>query len=280
MHRTIVAAVALLGLTAGFTAAALAAAPDSAAKATSTTSATGAMKAAAPAESHAAKPAATSATAHGAAAGASVKTKGLHDVVVLETVLGDIVIKLSDADAPLTAANFRKLVDSKFYDGTCFHRVIPGFMIQGGDPNSKNADPGDDGIGGPGYTVPAEIKLKHLRGSVATARQGDQVNPKRESSGSQFFIDLAPQPSLDAGGYTVFGEVISGMETVDKIAALANEPGVASAGGGGANPQKKALVKRAYLAPLSKYTKPAAATTATTTTSTTTTSTAADTTRK
>jgi cyclophilin family peptidyl-prolyl cis-trans isomerase len=131
-------------------------------------------------------------------------------------------------------------------------------MIQGGDPNSKNDDPGDDGIGGPGYTVPAEIKLKHLRGSVATARQGDQVNPKRESSGSQFFIDLAPQHSLDAGGYTVFGEVISGMDAVDKVAALATLPGVTSAAGGGANPQKRALVKRAYLAPLSKYAKAAA----------------------
>lgn len=257
MLRTIVAAVALVGLSAGFSGAALAASPDSAAKATPPAAA-GAMKAAAPAEANAAKPAATPGAARGAAVGAAMKPKAGHDVVVLETVLGDIVIKLADADAPLTAANFRKLVDSKFYDGTCFHRVIPGFMIQGGDPNSKDADPNNDGIGGPGYTVPAEIKLKHLRGSVATARQGDQVNPKRESSGSQFFIDLAPQPSLDAGGYTVFGEVISGMEAVDKIAALANEPGVASAGGGGANPQKKALVKRAYLAPLSKYVKPAA----------------------
>ena len=258
MHRTIVAAVALLGLTAGLASAALAAAPDSAAKATSPAAA-GAMKATA-----------TPAKAHGPTTGAAMKPNPSHDVVVLETALGDIVIKLADADAPLTAANFRKLAASKFYDGTCFHRVIPGFMIQGGDPNSKNADPSDDGIGGPGYNVPAEIKLHHLRGSVATARQGDQVNPRKESSGSQFFIDLAPQPSLDAGGYTVFGEVISGMETVDKIAALANEPGVASAGGGGANPQKKALVKRAYLAPLSKYTKPAPMTTTTTTTTTTT----------
>ena len=270
MHRTIVAAVALLGLTAGLASAALAAAPDSAAKATSPAAA-GAMKATA-----------TPTKAHGPTSGAAMKPNPSHDVVVLETVLGDIVIKLADADAPLTAANFRKLTASKFYDGTCFHRVIPGFMIQGGDPNSKNADPSDDGIGGAtgpdgrAYTIPAEIKLKHLRGSVATARQGDQVNPRKESSGSQFFIDLAPQPSLDAGGYTVFGEVISGMETVDKIAALANEPGVASAGGGGANPQKKALVKRAYLAPLSKYTKPALTTTTTTTTTTST----ADTTKK
>jgi len=278
MHRNILAAVALVGLSAGFAGAALAAAPDSAAgSASSSTPAKAATEGAA-----AAKSAATGATTHGAAQGTTqgttMKTKVGQDVVVLETVVGDIVIKLFEADAPRTAANFRKLVASKFYDGTCFHRVIPGFMIQGGDPNSKDADPSNDGIGGPTgpdgkpYTVPAEIKLKHLRGSVATARQGDQVNPKRDSSGSQFFIDLAPQPSLDAGGYTVFGEVISGLEAVDKIAALATEPGVASAGGGGANPQKKALVKRAYIAPLGKYVKPAA-TTATTPSTT-------DTTRK
>ena len=254
MHRTIVAAVALLGVTAAMAGAAPA--PDSAAggaeKSTAGAPATSATATTAKSAgaTAAAKPAATP--------GAAMKTKAGQDVVVLETSVGDIVIKLAEADAPKTCANFRKLVASKFYDGTYFHRVIPGFMIQGGDPNSKNPDPSDDGIGGPGYTVPAEIKLKHLRGSVATARQGDQVNPKKESSGSQFFIDLAPQPSLDAGGYTVFGEVISGMDAVDKIAALANEPGVAQAAGGGANPQKKALVKRAFLAPASKYATPAA----------------------
>ena len=132
-------------------------------------------------------------------------------VVVLETVQGNIVIKLADRDAPKTTANFKKLVRQKFYDGTYFHRVIPGFMIQGGDPNSKDTDAGNDGIGGPGYTVDAEIKLPHVRGAVATARTGDQVNPAKASSGSQFFIDVAPQPSLDAGGYTVFGQVISGI---------------------------------------------------------------------
>jgi cyclophilin family peptidyl-prolyl cis-trans isomerase len=254
MHRTIVAGVALIALTAGFGGAYAAGSDSTAATGTAARTAPGA-----PATVATGTTAAKSAAAQTSAQGKPTMTKTGQDVVVLETVLGDIVIKLNDAEAPKTAANFRKLVSTKFYDGTCFHRVIPGFMIQGGDPNSKDADPSNDGVGGPGYTVPAEIKLKHMRGSVATARQGDQVNPKRDSSGSQFFIDLAPQPSLDAGGYTVFGEVISGMETVDKIAALANEPGVASAGGGGANPQKKALVKRAYTAPMSKYVKPAAA---------------------
>lgn len=250
MHRTIVAAVTLLGLSVGLAGAALAAAPDSAAGSAKSSASVKATPAAG-------KSTATHAKALGAAQGTAMKAKVGHDVVVLETVQGDIVIKLADADAPKTVANFRKLVGEKFYDGTCFHRVIPGFMIQGGDPNSKNDDPSDDGIGGPGYTVPAEIKLKHLRGSVATARQGDQVNPKRESSGSQFFIDLAPQPSLDAGGYTVFGEVIAGMDVVDKIAAMATLRGVASAAGGGANPQKKAQITRAYLAPMTKYIKQA-----------------------
>ena len=193
----------------------------------------------------AAKPAAAPATAGGA------------QVVVLETVQGTIVIKLHEKDAPLTTANFKKLVGSKYYDGTYFHRVITGFMIQGGDPNSKNADPNDDGTGGPGYTVPAEIKLPHLRGSVATARLGDQANPKRESSGSQFFICVAPQPSLDRGGYTVFGEVISGMDAVDKIVAFAKDPTTLK-GAGGPNPMKKALVTKATLEPLSKWEKPAA----------------------
>src|SRR6266542_2503175 len=94
---------------------------------------------------------------------------------------------------------------------------------------------------------------------VLETKQGDKVNPARASSGSQFFIDLAPQPSLDAGGYTVFGEVIRGMDAVDKIAALANEPGLTSAAGGGVNPQQKAAIKRAYVAPLSRFEKPAAA---------------------
>lgn len=179
-------------------------------------------------------------------------------VAVLETTQGKVVIRLAEADAPKTSANFKKLVREKFYDGTCFHRVISGFMVQGGDPNSKDADPTNDGIGGPGYTVPAEIKLKHVRGAVATARQGDQANPARASSGSQFFIDVANLGSLDAGGYTVFGTVISGMDAVDKIVAFSNDSSLPAAGGGGRNPGKKAQVLKAYLEPLSKWEKPPA----------------------
>ena len=188
---------------------------------------------------------------------AAVKTPRVAEVAVLQTTLGTIVIKFHNADAPKTVANFKKLVRSKFYDETYFHRVIPGFMIQGGDPNTKNADPNDDGVGGPGYTVPGEIKGQHLRGSVATARLGDAQNPNKDSSGSQFFIDVAAQPSLDAGGYTVFGEVISGMDAADKIVALGADPST-TRGGAGPNPGKKALIKKATLEPLSKYEKPAA----------------------
>ncbi len=193
---------------------------------------------------------------------AKPSTSAGPQVAVLETALGTIVIKFYPEDAPKTTANFKKLVREKFYDGTYFHRVIPGFMIQGGDPNSKNADPNDDGMGDPGYTVPQEIKRAHLRGSVATARMGDGVNPNKDSSGSQFFIDVAPQRSLDAGGYTVFGEVISGMDVVDKIVALGSDP-TTPRGAAGPNPGKKALIKHATLEPLSKWLKPAAAATPT-----------------
>ena len=213
-----------------------------------------------PKSEHTAEPAAAAAAAPKAEHARAAAKSGAagEQVAVLETAQGTIVIRLREDAAPKTCANFKKLVRSGFYDGTYFHRVIPSFMIQGGDPNTKNADPSDDGQGGPGYTVPAEIKLKHVRGAVATARTSDAVNPKRDSSGSQFFIDLKDLPSLDAGGYTVFGEVISGMETADKIVALANDPATLQSAMG-PNPQKKALIKHAEMQPLSKWEKPKAA---------------------
>jgi cyclophilin family peptidyl-prolyl cis-trans isomerase len=167
-------------------------------------------------------------------------------VAILETAAGRIVISLAETQAPKTCANFRKLVAQGFYDSTYFHRVIPGFMIQGGDPNTRDEDPFNDGEGGPGWTVPAEIGLPHLRGAVASARLPDAVNPARASSGSQFFICVADRPDLDRGGYTVFGRVISGMDAVDRLVALANTPGIARLASG-PNPQKLALVKRAWL---------------------------------
>ena len=110
--------------------------------------------------------------------------------VRIMTMLGDIVVRLYD-ETPLHRDNFLKLVREGYYDGTLFHRVIKDFMIQGGDPDSKGALPGKMlGAGGPGYTIEAEIKdtLFHKRGALAAARQGDQVNPERRSSGSQFYI--------------------------------------------------------------------------------------------
>jgi cyclophilin family peptidyl-prolyl cis-trans isomerase len=137
--------------------------------------------------------------------------------------LGDIEIELYEKSAPGHAANFLKLVDQGFYQGTTFHRVIPGFVIQGGDPLSKDDDRSNDGTGGPGYTLAAEIKLPHVYGSVSAARMADQVNPERRSSGSQFFICLRDLPSLDQGGYSVFGQVVQGMDVAEKIAAVSRD---------------------------------------------------------
>ncbi len=135
----------------------------------------------------------------------------------INTKFGDIIIELNEKAAPKTVANFKKLVSEGFYNGTVFHRVIPNFMIQGGDPLSKDPKKRSEwGTGGPGYTVPAEIGLSHLRGALATARLGDAANPKKESSGSQFFICVVDCPFLD-GEYTVFGKVIKGMEVADEI---------------------------------------------------------------
>jgi cyclophilin family peptidyl-prolyl cis-trans isomerase len=147
------------------------------------------------------------------------KPETTDEVAVIETKHGKIVVEFYEKDAPKTVANFKKLARESFYNGTTFHRVIPNFMIQGGDPNSKDDDRGNDGTGGPGYTVEAEIKRDHLRGTLATARQGDQVNPQRRSSGSQFFINVKDNAFLN-NQYTVFGNVIAGMDVADKIVAV------------------------------------------------------------
>ncbi|MBO6080720.1 MAG: peptidylprolyl isomerase [Bacteroidales bacterium] len=170
--------------------------------------------------------------------------------VLFKTTFGDITVALYD-DTPQHKANFIKLVNDKFYDGVLFHRIIKGFMIQGGDPNSKTAKAGQRlGDGDVGYTIPAEFVAGHYhkRGALAAAREPDQVNPQKASSGCQFYIvdgtvydndkmtliaqrtgkTFSPEqvqayttvggaPWLD-GDYTVFGEVIKGMDVVDKIA--------------------------------------------------------------
>lgn len=191
--------------------------------------------------------------------------------VLIQTSFGDVELKLYD-ETPLHKANFLKLVNDGFYDGVLFHRVIANFMIQGGDPNSKTAQPDDMlGNGDVGYTIPAEFctpAIYHKKGVLAAARQGDAVNPKKESSGCQFYIvvgkvfsdpdldnmeqskksklssnsQLAQSPYFESyykftseqreayktiggtphldGEYTVFGEVVKGMDVVDKIAVV------------------------------------------------------------
>lgn len=181
-----------------------------------------------------------------------LKKKDRKRDVELITTQGTILIRLSDS-TPLHRDNFLKLVKSGFYDSTLFHRVISQFMIQGGDPDSKHAPAGQPlGNGGPDYTIPAEFRttLFHKKGVLAAARTGDDVNPKKESSGSQFYIVVGKTftddqlnaiektsgktmsaaqkeiykttggtPHLDQN-YTVFGEVTRGMDVVDKIAVL------------------------------------------------------------
>ena len=131
---------------------------------------------------------------------------------ILHTAKGDITVELYPKEAPLSVTNFVQLAKGGFYNNLTFHRVEPNFVIQGGDPLGT-------GTGGPGYTIPAELKgnpHQHVAGALAWARTGDQVNPERRSSGSQFYITLAPTPFLD-NAYTVFGRVTSGMEVAKKI---------------------------------------------------------------
>ena len=139
----------------------------------------------------------------------------VRDTVLIKTSMGDIKVVLYN-ETKLHHDNFLKLVNSKYYDGILFHRVIKGFMIQTGDPNSKDNDPYNDGMGGPGYTIPAEINsmFNHKQGALAAART---ENPEKASSGSQFYICHVPTPFLD-GQYTVFGETIKGFDVIDKIA--------------------------------------------------------------
>ncbi|MEO0050230.1 MAG: peptidylprolyl isomerase [candidate division WOR-3 bacterium] len=122
---------------------------------------------------------------------------------------GKIKVEMFTKDAPLNVTNVANLAIKGFYNGLTFHRIEPGFVVQGGDPKG-------DGTGGPGYTVPAEIKRKHEKGAMAMARLGDEVNPNRESSGSQFYFCLQPLPMLD-GKYTVIGQIVEGMEVLEKL---------------------------------------------------------------
>ena len=133
----------------------------------------------------------------------------------IETNFGSIVLELFPNIAPETVRNFITLTKKNFYDGTLFHRVIPGFMIQGGDPNTKKPDKSRWGMGGPGHTIKAEFNSRsHLRGIVSMARATDP-----DSAGSQFFIVTKDSTFLDRQ-YTVFGQVLEGMDVADKIVKL------------------------------------------------------------
>lgn len=183
-----------------------------------------------------------------------VRKGDLNKDIELVTTKGTLVIRLSDS-TPKHRDNFIKLVNQHFYDGLLFHRVMSQFMVQAGDPKSKTAKPGEAlGQGGPGYAVPAEMRpyLFHKKGALAAARTPDEVNPTRESNGSQFYLvhgrvyteeelnsiegrlngykipaahrevykTLGGTPSLDQK-YTIFGEVIKGLPVIDSIAAVA-----------------------------------------------------------
>ena len=144
----------------------------------------------------------------------------------IQTNLGMIKVKLY-SKTPKHKANFEKLALSGFYDGILFHRVIDGFMIQGGDPNTKDTTLVEKyGQGGPGYTIPAEIipDYRHKKGALAAARRGDAANPERESSGSQFYLVHSEETcaQLD-GAYTVFGETVEGLDVIDRIAKVATD---------------------------------------------------------
>ena len=151
---------------------------------------------------------------------ANLPEEPVFDII---TSLGTIKIKLYK-ETPKHRDNFAKLAVTGYYDGILFHRVINGFMIQAGDPLTKDPEAaGKWGTGGPGYTVPAEFnpELKHKKGALAAARLGDTANPLKESSGSQFYLvqDANACAQLD-GAYTVYGETLEGLDVIDRIAAV------------------------------------------------------------
>jgi peptidyl-prolyl cis-trans isomerase B (cyclophilin B) len=155
-----------------------------------------------------------------AATAPATNAPAAKEVAVIKTSEGTMVVEFYPEVAPNHVANFKKLAQKGFYDGTCFHRVIKGFMIQGGDPNTKDESKKDTwGMGGPGYTINAEFNAKHhARGTLSMARASDP-----NSAGSQFFICHGDAGFLD-GQYTVFGNLIKGDDVLEKIATAATEP--------------------------------------------------------
>ncbi|MCB9881669.1 MAG: peptidylprolyl isomerase [Planctomycetes bacterium] len=165
--------------------------------------------------------------------------------VALVTDFGTMVIGFRPDKAPKTVENFVKLSQSGFYDGTYFHRVIKGFMIQGGDPNTKDDNPANDGQGDPGYKIDAEFNdMKHERGVLSMARSNDP-----NSAGSQFFVMHGMAPHLD-NNYTAFGKLTEGLDVLDRIANV----DVARSGGGMevSSPVEKVWLRRAIVLPVMK----------------------------
>jgi len=169
-----------------------------------------------------------------------------NDVAVISTSEGDMVLKFWDDVAPKTVENFKALAQKGFYDGTAFHRIVKGFMIQGGDPLSKGENDAV-GTGGPGYKIKAEFNDRpHVRGVISMARS---QNP--DSAGSQFFICLADARFLDRQ-YTAFGELIKGDDVLGKIGET---PTTRSGGGENSKPTKRIEVKSVKIVPQAEAVK-------------------------
>jgi cyclophilin family peptidyl-prolyl cis-trans isomerase len=182
-------------------------------------------------------------------------TAGADDVALLEIRFEDgttrqAAIEFYEKDAPETVANFKKLAKKGFYKGCAFHRAIPTAIVQTGDPLSKKKDRTAVGTGGPGYTLAPEIHRRHTKGAVAAARIGDKVNPQRRSNGSQFYVCISPQPQLD-GKYTVFGNVIRGLDVLESISNRSADTND--------YPIERIILKKVSIIPREKLPAPAAA---------------------
>jgi peptidyl-prolyl cis-trans isomerase B (cyclophilin B) len=168
------------------------------------------------------------------------------DVVVMDLKVGKerdlrrVVVGLYDTAAPLHAENFKELARTRYYKGMQFHRAFPGTLVQTGDPYSRRGPGIRTGTGGPGWTIPAEIRLPHKKGSVAAARLDNKINPARVSNGSQFYVALKPLPALN-GEYTVFGRILEGLEHLEEISRLRTDRNNF--------PLEKVVIKRIVLEP-------------------------------
>ena len=168
------------------------------------------------------------------------------DVVVMDIKIGKerdlrrVVIGLYDGAAPQHAENFKELARTRYYKGMQFHRAFPGTLVQTGDPYSRRGPNVRTGTGGPGWTIPAEIRLPHKKGSIAAARLDNKINPARVSNGSQFYVTLKPMGALN-GQYTVFGRVLEGLEHLEEISRLRTDRNNF--------PLEKVVIKRIVLEP-------------------------------